>query len=322
MKITRKTPVLAAFTATCLLLLPGVGTAQESQNSVVEEAKAEAATNAATSGTSVQEATKRMEEAEKRAEAARQELKQAKEDAQSSKQADKKAVAAAETKAVDIPKKIDKAVAMLDQQMQQTADLRIPEVLLQNANCIALIPGMLQGGLGIGGKTGSGLMSCRQTEKGAWGAPVFIRLSGANIGTQIGVQSVDVILLAMTDSGLNQLLAGKPIASGDAGVSVGPIGSNASIAVDVLLQTPLLSYTRSKGLYAGATVGGSVFTPVSKENTALYGEFESLRDVLLKGTEIPAEVLPVKQALDVYAPAEAEQPGTVSESPTPEEASD
>jgi lipid-binding SYLF domain-containing protein len=199
-------------------------------------------------------------------------------------------------------KKIARAIEIVEAQMTAPAEKRVSAKLLDNAQCVVLIPDMFQGGIGVGFKHGNGVISCRHDAEKTWGAPAFVRLSGASVGAQLGVQAMDVMVLAMTDNGLNQLLAGKPVASGEAGVSVGPIGRNAEIALDVLLQTPLLSYTRSKGLYAGATLGGSLFTQATNIKQEIYGDFEDIRSLLLERTTVPALMQPLVDTLNKYAP--------------------
>ena len=198
--------------------------------------------------------------------------------------------------------KIARAVEVIEAQMAAPAEKRISAKLLENAQCAVLIPDMIQGGMGVGFKHGNGVISCRHDAEKTWGAPAFVRLSGASVGAQLGVQSMDVMVLAMTDNGLNQLLAGKPIAGGEAGVTVGPVGRNAEIALDVLLQTPLLSYTRSKGFYAGATLGGSLFTQASNINEEIYGDIESISSLLLERKDVPAVMQPLVDTLNQYAP--------------------
>lgn len=202
--------------------------------------------------------------------------------------------------------KIERVIEVIEEQMSANAEKRISSALLNNAQCIVIIPDMFQAGLGLGFKHGNGVISCRHDEENTWGIPMFVRLTGASVGTQLGVQTMDVLMLAMTDNGLNQLLSGKPIASGDAGVTLGPIGRNAEIALDVLMQTPLLSYTRSKGLYAGASLGGSIFTPATKANTEVYGAYEDARTLLLERQDVPEEVQALVDILNNYTSVQDE----------------
>ena len=203
---------------------------------------------------------------------------------------------------IDTEQKIKRVVEVLDAQLAAPVEKRIASALLNNAQCIVVIPDLVQGGLGVGFKHGNGVVSCRHEADGTWGAPAFIRLSGASVGTLAGIQRMDVMMLAMTENGLNQLLAGKPVASGEAGVTVGPVGRNAEVAMDVLLQTPLLSYTRSTGLYAGASLGGSVFTTASKVNGSIYGQYDNARQLLLERKVVPAEMQILVDVLNRYAP--------------------
>ena len=216
--------------------------------------------------------------------------------------ADSEGPTVAENKPILPEEKIARAVQVLDAQLAAPLEKRISAKLLENAQCVALIPDMAQAGLGVGFKHGNGLISCRHEAEGTWGAPAFIRLTGASVGAQLGVQVMDVMVLAMTDNGLNQLLAGKPIVGGEAGISVGPVGRNAELSLDVLLQTPLLSYTRSKGFYAGATLGGSVFTTAKKLNQEIYGDYEDAKTLLLEQRDVPSVMQPLVDALNNYAP--------------------
>ncbi|MDH3692007.1 MAG: lipid-binding SYLF domain-containing protein [Gammaproteobacteria bacterium] len=194
----------------------------------------------------------------------------------------------------------EKAVTMLDEQMNQSPDKRIPKGLLQKAKCVALFPEVLQGGLGIGGKFGRGLVSCRH-ENGDWGVPVFTRLTSLTFGAQIGAQSVDVLMLIMNDKGLTTLLGGKPIVGAEAGIAAGPVGREGSANLDVFLQTPIVSYSRSKGLFAGAILEGAAITRAKKTNHDLYGDYENTEELLFKRTEAPESVQMIRDALAKYS---------------------
>ncbi|NND00461.1 MAG: lipid-binding SYLF domain-containing protein, partial [Gammaproteobacteria bacterium] len=122
---------------------------------------------------------------------------------------------------------VAKAVQMLQDRVEKDADKRIPEKLLQSASCVVIFPEVVQAGLGIGGKFGRGIASCRQDDN-SWGVPVFLRLTSLTFGLQTGAQSVDLMMLVMQEDGLNTLFAGKPIVGGEAGVAAGPVGRSAS----------------------------------------------------------------------------------------------
>ena len=208
----------------------------------------------------------------------------------------------AASRPIDTTLKIQRVIEVLDAQLAAPVEKRIASSLLNNAQCMVVIPDLVQGGLGVGFKHGNGVVACRHDADGTWGAPAFVRLSGASVGALAGIQRMDVMMLAMTENGLNQLLAGKPIASGEAGVTIGPVGRNAEVAMDVLLQTPLLSYTRSTGLYAGASLGGSLFTTARKVNGSIYGQYESARELLLEHKVVPTEMQGLVDVLNRYAP--------------------
>lgn len=194
------------------------------------------------------------------------------------------------------------AARILDEQMTQELDKRIPEALLSKAKCAAVFPQLVQVGVGIGAKTGSGMVSCRQPS-GNWGAPLFIDVTGLSFGLQAGVKSTEAVLLAMTDDGLDQLFAGKPVAEGELGVTAGPVGRAGQVGLDVLLKTPLLSYTRSKGLFAGAAIGGSVMSSRRDTNQSLYGDYQKPRDILFSERPVPASIGIMPDKLQEFAPA-------------------
>ncbi len=194
------------------------------------------------------------------------------------------------------------ATRILDEQMTQDVDKRIPVALLNKAKCAAVFPQLIQVGVGIGAKKGTGMVSCRQAS-GRWGAPMFIDVTGLSFGAQIGVKGSEAVVLAMTDEGLDQLFAGKPVAEGELGVTAGPVGRAAQVGLDVLLKTPLISYVRSKGLFAGATVGGSVMSSRHETNLDLYGEYDNPRRILFGEKETPPTVAAMPGKLDQFAPA-------------------
>ncbi len=207
------------------------------------------------------------------------------------------AVTAEEFQAEDY---VEKAVTMLEEQMGASPDKRAPKALLKAAKCVALFPQINQAGLGIGGKYGRGLVSCRH-EDGSFGVPLFTRLTSLTFGVQAGVQQVSLLMLIMSDNGLKTLLSGKPIVGAEAGVAAGPVGREAGVDLDVFLQSPIVSYSRSKGLFAGAVLEGAAITRVKRVNKELYGDFETTDELLLKRKDAPESVRAIQEALDKYA---------------------
>lgn len=197
---------------------------------------------------------------------------------------------------------VEKAVTMLEEQITKSPDKRIPQTLLDNAKCVVMFPEVVQAGLGLGGKFGRGMVSCRNAQTGDWGTPVFLRLTSINWGVQIGAQSADVIMLVMNDKGLDKLFGGKPLVGAGAGVAAGPVGRDTTANIDVLLQTPIITYTRSKGLYIGAILEGGAITPEKSANRNLYGQdFPDARSLLAMEVVVPDNIAKLQKALAQYA---------------------
>src|SRR6201981_2924638 len=139
----------------------------------------------------------------------------------------------------------------------------IPQDLLDKADCVVVYPSVLKAALVVGGSYGRGAMTCRKGENftGAWSAPTMMALEGGSFGFQIGGQATDFVLLVMNESGARGILAGKVKLGGDASVAAGPVGRDASAETDVTLRSEILSYSRSRGLFAGISLEGSTIRP-------------------------------------------------------------
>src|SRR5688572_19424227 len=149
------------------------------------------------------------------------------------------------------------------------ADNAIPDELLQRAHAIAVIPGVKKGAFGIGGRWGKGLVSHRSAA-GKWSTPSFIEMGGASVGFQIGVESSDLILVFMNDEGFRSMLKGKVKLGADAAVAAGPVGRKAEVGTDVRMTSAILSYSRSKGLFAGVALDGAVISIDDSANEKTY----------------------------------------------------
>jgi lipid-binding SYLF domain-containing protein len=178
----------------------------------------------------------------------------------------------------------------------------IPNELMEKAYAIAVIPGVKKGAFGIGGEWGKGLVSQRR-ENGAWGAPSFIKIAGGNIGFQIGVSSTDVVLVFTSKDGFQGLLDGKVKLGADAAVAAGPVGRKAQAGTDVLLKSPILAYSRSKGAFAGVSLDGSVVSIDDSANHKAYGQAYTGHEILEGKVRPNAVVMPFVTALDKSAPA-------------------
>ncbi len=165
-------------------------------------------------------------------------------------------------------KKAESASRVFDQIMD-TPDHSIPKELLAKAEAVAVFPGVLKAGLGIGGRGGSGIISRRIT--GGWSAPAFFKMGGVSIGPQIGASKTDFVLLFMNEDALKGLLEDKLEIGGEASAAAGPVGRAASATTNLTLDAGILSYSRSKGLFAGLELKGAVINPDNNLNEAIYG---------------------------------------------------
>lgn len=166
-------------------------------------------------------------------------------------------------------------------------DSGIPQTILAKAECVAVIPDMVKGGFVFGGQHGRGLATCRN--RGRWSAPAPVALSGGSWGAQIGVQSADVVLLFMNDQAVQSLLSDKVKLGADASIAAGPIGRHAEAATDVKMNSQILSYSRTKGLFAGLNLNGAKVTQDMDSTVALYGKSIPFRTLLAGQVPAPAE---------------------------------
>src|ERR1700730_6700074 len=155
----------------------------------------------------------------------------------------------------DTVDRMQRSVAVLHAIMS-TPDKGIPEEVLSNAKCILVVPDLIKGGFVFGGKHGRGVASCRTAA--GWSAPAFVSVGGGSWGLQIGVEGVDLVMLVMNDKGLQHLLSSKFQLSGEGSAAAGPVGRHASAGTDWKMNAELLTYSRSKGVFAGLTLEGAV----------------------------------------------------------------
>jgi SH3 domain-containing YSC84-like protein 1 len=181
----------------------------------------------------------------------------------------------------------------------------IPQGLLDKADCVVVYPSVLKAAFVVGGSYGRGAMTCRKGDnfKGSWGAPTMMALEGGSFGFQIGGQATDFVLLVMNEGGARGILAGKVKLGGDASVAAGPVGRNASAETDVTLRSEILSYSRSRGLFAGISLEGSTIRPDNKANEQIYGKkLEASRIVLSDQVSVPAAAEQLVSTLDAKTP--------------------
>src|SRR6202047_586766 len=157
-------------------------------------------------------------------------------------------------------------------------DKGIPEEVLSNAKCILVVPNLIKGGFIIGGKHGRGIASCRTSD--GWSAPAFVSIGGGSWGLQIGLEGVDLVVLVMNDRGFQHLLSSKFALSGEGSVAAGPVGRHASAGTDWKMNTEMLTYSRSKGVFAGLTLEGAVIEQDNDSTRAIYGKHMMFRNIL------------------------------------------
>jgi SH3 domain-containing YSC84-like protein 1 len=177
----------------------------------------------------------------------------------------------------DVSERLQMASEVLSQ-MSAEPDKGIPEEVLDSAKCIAVVPHLVKGGFIFGGKHGRGVATCRTAD--GWSAPAFISVGGGSAGLQIGVEGVDLIMLIMNDRGMQQLLSSKFQISGEGSAAAGPVGRHASAGTDWKMDTEMLTYSRSKGVFAGLTLEGAVVQQDSDSTISVYGRDVTFQSVL------------------------------------------
>ena len=170
--------------------------------------------------------------------------------------------------------------------IMSTPDKGIPEEVLSGSKCILVIPHLIKGGFIFGAKHGRGVATCRTAD--GWSAPAFVSVGGGSWGLQIGVEGVDLIMLVMNDRGLQHLLSSKFELTGEGSVAAGPVGRHTSAGTDILLNTEVLTYSRSKGVFAGLTLEGAVVEQDNDSTHAIYGKHMMFRSILSGKVPAPA----------------------------------
>jgi SH3 domain-containing YSC84-like protein 1 len=192
----------------------------------------------------------------------------------------------------------------------------IPQDLIDKAECVIIYPSVLKGAFVIGGSYGRGAMTCRTGEHytGPWSAPSMMALEGASVGLQLGGQATDFVLLVMNPRGAHSMLKSKVKLGGDASVAAGPKGRTASAESDVTLRAEVLSYSRSRGLFAGISLEGSTVRPDSDANERVYGKKLSAEDIIFKGAvAVPPPAQKLVGYLNRKSPKNNSDPNSLKE---------
>ena len=185
-------------------------------------------------------------------------------------------------------------------EIMQAPDKAIPKDLLEKAQAIAVVPDVIKAGLVIGGRHGSGLISVK-TRDGVWSNPSFVSLTGGSIGFQAGVSSTDVILVFRTSRGVDSIVHGKFTLGVDASAAAGPVGRTAQASTDAQLKAEIYSYSRARGLFAGAALDGSALKIDNDANQAVYGDGVTARRIFDGGvSNVPNAVVDFRDRLEEY----------------------
>jgi SH3 domain-containing YSC84-like protein 1 len=185
----------------------------------------------------------------------------------------------------DLQARIDAARTVLDQIMAAN-DATVPSDILRSATCVAVVPSMKKGAFFIGAQYGQGVVTCRTGH--GWSAPVFIRMEGGSFGLQFGGQATDLILIAVNDRGMQDLLKDKFKIGGDASAAAGPVGRAGTASTDWKMSAELLSYSRAKGLFAGIDLDGTSVSQNKEDTELYYGAPEDFNKVLGGNVPVPA----------------------------------
>jgi lipid-binding SYLF domain-containing protein len=184
----------------------------------------------------------------------------------------------------------------------------IPQSLLDKAECVIVIPSVIKGAIGIGGSYGRGAMTCRSGEDfhGPWGAPTMMALEGVSFGFQLGGQATDFVLLVMNGRGASSILSSKVKLGADAAAAAGPKGRDAAAATDVTMRAEVLTYSRSRGLFAGISLEGSTLRADNDANERIYGKKMDAKEIVLHGAvPIPPAAKLLISTLNQHSPKHA-----------------
>jgi len=199
----------------------------------------------------------------------------------------------------DIAKRIDASAKVLDEIMG-VKDKAIPNKVMQDAKCLAVVPSMVKIAVGFGGNHGKGVATCR-TEKGTWSAPAPITITGGSWGLQLGGQAIDLVMVVMNEQGMDHLLRSKFKLGADASAAAGPVGRDAAAETDIKMKAEVLTYSRARGLFAGVDLHGAAITQDKDETHVLYGKFVPFSDILSGKVQPPASSQPFLSAVRRYS---------------------
>jgi lipid-binding SYLF domain-containing protein len=210
----------------------------------------------------------------------------------------------------DIDKRLDGSAKVLNEVMN-VSDKAIPDKVMKDAKCIAVIPSLVKIAVGFGGSHGKGIATCR-TETGAWSAPAPITITGGSWGLQLGGQAIDLVMIITNDQGLQHLLSSKFKLGADASAAAGPVGRDAGANTDWKMKMEVLTYSRARGVFAGVDLNGSAITQDKDETRVLYGKFVPFADILSGKVSAGGASQPFLEVVKRYS-GESQEHGEVSQ---------
>jgi lipid-binding SYLF domain-containing protein len=190
--------------------------------------------------------------------------------------------------------------ALVLKEIMQAPDKGVPTDLLNKARCVVIVPGLKKAGLLIGGKYGRGFITCH-TAGGEWGAPAALRVEGGSVGFQIGASETDVIMLLMDERSVKGIMESKFTLGGDADVAAGPVGRSATAQTDATMNAKILSYSRSRGVFAGIALTGATLRQDLDENASLYGKKLTTREIVTGSVKPPDAANELLTLLKTYS---------------------
>ncbi len=200
----------------------------------------------------------------------------------------------------DNVKRLDEAASVL-QEVMDISDKAIPQSLLDKSQCIVVVPGMKKGAFIIGAKYGRGFLSCRKAGGAGWSGPGAIRVEGGSFGLQIGGSETDVIMLVMNQKGAERLLASKFTLGGDASVAAGPVGRTATAETDAMMTAEILTWSRSRGVFAGLSLQGATLRQDLDVNKEIYGRTLQNKEIVVNGPPAPGSASRLIGLLNKYS---------------------
>jgi lipid-binding SYLF domain-containing protein len=187
-------------------------------------------------------------------------------------------------------------------EIMSAPDKGVPGSVLNKAECVVVVPGMKKGAFIVGGSFGRGAISCRGKGKKGWGAPAMVELGGGSVGFQIGADATDVVMLITDRTGVDSLLKSKFTLGGDASVAAGPVGRASAAETDAAMKAKILSYSRSRGVFAGVSLKGTTLHQDEDANKAVYGKPLQSTEILSGAVATPPSAKPLINVLNKYSP--------------------